>query len=90
MVSGRIASSSNAPERAERCLTRMLPRSRDFVDRRPVGLGFGCIASNFVVEAWGCRRTTRCQLGIALRANEDETRRVGRRNFTTSRPQNRA
>ena len=59
----RIASSSNAPERAERCLTRMLPTSRDFVNRRPVGLGFGCIASRFVVEAWGCRRTTRCQLG---------------------------
>ena len=30
------------------------------------------------------------QLLDALRANEDETRRVGRRNFTSSRPQNRA
>ena len=26
-------------------------------------LVFGCIASGFVVEPWGCRRTTRCLLG---------------------------
>jgi hypothetical protein len=35
----RIASSSNAPERAKHCLIRMLPSPHHFVNRRPVGLG---------------------------------------------------
>lgn len=35
----RIASSSNAPERAKHCLIRMLPSRCHFVNRRPVGLG---------------------------------------------------
>ena len=32
----RIASSRNAPERAEHCLTRMLPSPRHFVNQRPI------------------------------------------------------
>ena len=34
----RIASSRNAPERVEHCLTRMLPARRHFVNRHPTGI----------------------------------------------------
>jgi hypothetical protein len=59
----RIASSSNAPERAKRCLIRMLPSPRHFVNLRPVELDLRLHRSGFEVEPWGCRRTTQCQLG---------------------------